>query len=96
MSQPEIISSAVSDRICNHMNKDHQDAVLLYAQYFGGLATATAAQLLTVDHLGMDLLVQLPEAPETTLRIPFQEPLADSKAAHVVLVEMMKEAQGNG
>lgn len=31
----------VSARICNHMNEDHGDAVVLYAQAFGGLTTAT-------------------------------------------------------
>jgi putative heme iron utilization protein len=89
----ETITSAVSDRICNHMNKDHADAVLLYAQHFGALSTAEAATLLKIDAEGMDLQVTIENSLEK-LRIPFPRPLADAKEAHVVLVEMMKAAQG--
>ena len=90
----EIITAAVSDRICNHMNKDHGDAVLLYAQYFGALPTAAAATLLKIDGEGMDLQVTIADGVQP-LRIAFPRPLADSKDAHVVLVEMMKTAQGS-
>jgi putative heme iron utilization protein len=91
----ETITAAVSDRICNHMNKDHGDAVLLYAQYFGALSTAEAATLLKIDGEGMDLQVTIADGIQP-LRIPFPRPLADAKDAHVVLVEMMKTAQGVG
>ena len=89
----ETITAAVSDRICKHMNKDHGDAVLLYAQYFGALSTAEAATLLKIDGEGMDLEVTIADEVQP-LRIPFPRPLADSKDAHVVLVDMMKTAQG--
>ena len=39
----------VSDRICKHMNQDHADAVVQYAQAFGGMPEATAATLLAID-----------------------------------------------
>jgi putative heme iron utilization protein len=39
----------VSARICRHMNQDHSDAVLLYAQGLAGLRTATAAQMEAID-----------------------------------------------
>jgi putative heme iron utilization protein len=91
----ELITPAISDRICKHMNKDHGDAVLLYAQHFGAMTPAAAATMLQIDTEGMDLAVTLPEHTDPQpLRIPFPRPLADAKAAHIVLVEMMKEAQG--
>ena len=40
-------TSDISDRICSHMNEDHQDAVLLYAQKFGSYPNATACLLYT-------------------------------------------------
>ncbi|MEY2977224.1 MAG: DUF2470 domain-containing protein [Prochlorotrichaceae cyanobacterium] len=89
----ETITSAVSNRICNHMNKDHADAVLLYARHFGELSTAEAATLRSIDAEGMDLEVTIADNLEN-LRIPFPRPLGDAKEAHVVLVEMMKTAQG--
>ena len=42
----EQFSASVISRICNHMNEDHADAVVLYAQAFGGLTDATAASLI--------------------------------------------------
>ena len=97
---PEMITPAVSDRICKHMNKDHADAVLLYAQYFGSVLEAETATLIQIDDTGMDLTVTIAssvsasEPREQSVRVPFARPLADAKDAHVVLVEMMKEAQG--
>ncbi|OKH15917.1 DUF2470 domain-containing protein [[Limnothrix rosea] IAM M-220] len=89
----EIITSAVSDRICNHMNKDHADAVLTYAKHFGQRTDAEAAQMLGLDEVGMDLEITVNKQPET-LRIPFPTTLTNPKDAHTVLVDMMKEANG--
>lgn len=89
----EIITPAVSDRICKHMNKDHGDAVLLYAQFFGKRDDAEQAQMLALDETGMDLEITVATTTEP-LRIPFPKTLTDAKEAHTVLVDMMKEAQG--
>ncbi len=88
----DLISAEVSDRICNHMNKDHADAVLLYAKVFGQANMATAAQLLAVDQTGMSLNAEVDGAP-TLVRIQFEQPLQEAKDAHHVLVGMMKQAQ---
>lgn len=90
----ETITPAVSDRICRHMNKDHADAVLVYAQFYGKVASATNAVMESIDSEGMNLLVQSEEG-EMKVRIPFIEPLPDAKAAHHVLVEMLKQAHGH-
>ncbi|AFY36676.1 hypothetical protein Lepto7376_0232 [[Leptolyngbya] sp. PCC 7376] len=89
----EIITSAVSDRICNHMNKDHADAVLTYAQYFGKRDDANAAEMLALDEAGMDLNITVNEQLEK-LRIPFPQVLTNPKDAHTVLVDMMNKAKG--
>ncbi len=88
----EAITPTVSQRICDHMNQDHQGAVLAYAQVFGALPAATGAQLISIDAQGMNLQVQVGESL-TECRIPFAEPLADAAAAHTVLVAMAKEAR---
>jgi putative heme iron utilization protein len=90
----EIITAAVSDRICKHMNNDHADAVLTYATHFGQRSDAEAAKMLALDETGMDLEITVSSATET-LRIPFPQTLTDAKDAHTVLVDMMKAAQGN-
>ncbi|MEL6247202.1 MAG: DUF2470 domain-containing protein [Cyanobacteria bacterium J06626_23] len=85
----EAITPQVSDRICKHMNDDHAEAVLMYAQVYGETPAATAARMKAIDADGMDLEAEL-AGGATTLRIPFDPPLADAKAAHHRLVEMLK------
>ena len=80
---------AVSDRICKHMNDDHPDAVLLYVHAYAQEPAATAARMVAIDATGMDIAADFGQE-ERTVRVPFEPPLADAKAAHVVLVDMLK------
>ncbi|MBD1844397.1 DUF2470 domain-containing protein [Cyanobacteria bacterium FACHB-63] len=91
-SVSEAFSPAVSDRICSHMNKDHGDAVLVYAQYFGKVKDATAAEMKSVDEKGMDLLAQVNEEM-VPVRVTFDRTLKDAKEAHIILVEMLKRVR---
>lgn len=88
----ETITHQVSDRICKHMNKDHIDAVLLYAQFFGQAQNATAAIMKAIDATGMDLEAEINGQP-TIVRVTFDHPLADAKDAHNTLVDMLKQVK---
>jgi len=88
-SVSEAFSPAVSDRICNHMNKDHSDSVLVYAQHFGNVNGATAAEMKSIDAKGMDLLARVNEEM-VPVRVTFDRTLKDAKEAHIILVEMLK------
>ncbi len=74
------------------MNEDHADAVLLYAQAFGTLTEATAAQMLAIDAQGMDLTAQV-NGEATPVRIQFDHVLADAEDAHQTLIAMAKQAR---
>jgi putative heme iron utilization protein len=87
----ETITSAISDRICNHMNKDHSDALILYAEYFGKISNIKNAKMLSIDNQAMYL--EIDHNSENPLAIQFDHPLEDAKDAHNTLVAMMKEAQ---
>lgn len=89
----ELITAAVSDRICKHMNDDHADAVLTYAQAFGNAEAATAATLDSIDPAGMNLTAQV-EGSAVPVRVTFDRPLGSAKEAHHVLVDMLKQARG--
>lgn len=89
---PDQFSPEVSSRICNHMNEDHANAVLLYAQVFGGVSQATAAQMLAIDAQGMDLTAQV-NSESLPVRIQFDHVLADSEDAHHTLIAMVKQAR---
>ena len=90
----DMITPAVSDRICKHMNDDHADAIVLYAKAYGKVE-ATVAQLLTIDPEGMDLSAQV-AGEAVTLRILFDHVLQDSEDAHQTMIAMVKQARQAG
>jgi putative heme iron utilization protein len=75
-----------------HMNAEHADANLLYAQVYGQMGQATGARILVLDHDGMELEVTLPEG-RIHLRLPFDHRLHDAKDAERTLVAMARYAQ---
>ncbi|BDA67900.1 hypothetical protein RIVM261_025870 [Rivularia sp. IAM M-261] len=86
------ITIEVSSRICQHMNDDHSNAVLLYAQAFGGLKEAQAAQMQAIDATGMDINAQV-NGENVPVRINFDHVLQDSEDAHHTLIAMVKQAR---
>jgi putative heme iron utilization protein len=90
----EAITPAISDRICKHMNDDHSDAVLVYAQVYGKATEAISAKMETIDPEGMNLSV-INDSGQSQIRINFPQPLTSAKEAHHVLVDMLKQAREN-
>jgi putative heme iron utilization protein len=88
----ENFSAEISSRICNHMNEDHKDAIVLYAKAFGGITNAKAAQMLSIDSEGMDLTAQV-NGESIPVRIQFDRVLADAEDAHQTLIAMVKQAR---
>ena len=90
MSEP--ITATISDRICQHMNEDHADALLLYAHFFGGSVDAASATLESIDPQGMNLVAQINGA-SVPVRVEFDHTLKDAKDAHYTLIDMLKHAR---
>jgi putative heme iron utilization protein len=88
----EQFSTEISDRICKHMNEDHASAVALYAQTFGNSPDTEAAQMLSIDSQGMNLMTQV-KGESVPLRIEFDHALQDSEDAHHTLIAMVKQAR---
>ena len=86
------LTPTISDRICKHMNEDHAEAVVLYAQVFGDRPQTEKAQMVAVDPQGMDLSIEVQETVEM-LRIPFDHVLQDSEDAHQTLIAMVRQAR---
>ncbi|MEA5468036.1 DUF2470 domain-containing protein [Spirulina sp. 06S082] len=86
------LTPEVSDRICKHMNKDHSDAIVLYARVFGKTPEATSAQMLAIDAEGMNLTVQA-NGTDIPMRISFDHTLVDAKDAHHTLVNMIEQTK---
>jgi putative heme iron utilization protein len=79
------LTSAVSDRICKHMNDDHTEAVLAYARHYGGVAAPQQARMVAVRPEAMDL-----EVDGERLAVAFDHTLSDSEDAHRTLVAMLR------
>ena len=81
----EPLTSKVSERICGHMNKDHTEALIAYANHYGGLENSQKVKMVSINSQSMELL-----ADGETIEIIFKEAINDSDQAHKKLVEMMK------
>lgn len=88
-TKSEKITPQVSDRICKHMNRDHAEAVLTYAQRYGKQTAATAATLSAIDDTGMDLQADV-EGQQVPVRVAFDHELKDAADAHHTLVAMLR------
>jgi putative heme iron utilization protein len=91
----DAITPEVSQRICAHMNDDHAEAVLMYAQVFGQATAATEAKMVAIDPLGMDMTADVDGTP-TAVRIAFDHELTDSEDAHQTLIGMVRRARQPG
>ena len=81
----EPITKESSTRICNHMNKDHKDAVNAYAKYYGKIKTFRSAKMITLSPESIQL-----EIDDQTIEIKFDHILKDCSDAHKTLVKMIK------
>ncbi len=81
----EPITQESSIRICNHMNRDHEDAVKAYAKYYGKIETFKSAKIISLSPTSIKLKVD-----DQALDIKFDHILKDCSDAHKTLVEMMK------
>lgn len=88
----DLLTPAISDRICKHMNEDHAEAIALYAQVFGQRPDTETAQMLAIDPQGMDLSIQR-QGQHETIRITFDHTLQDSEDAHQTLIAMVRQAR---
>ena len=79
------LTADVSARICRHMNKDHAEAVINYAHYYGGVSDPKTVQMVAINPDLMELNVDGKQ-----IKINFDHTLADSEDAHRTLVAMLK------
>ena len=75
-----------------HMNADHADAVLLYAQVFGRIPGATDATMTDLDQHAMRLLVETADGPRR-VTVPLSSEARSLASARDVLVDMARDAK---
>jgi hypothetical protein len=73
--------------IIEHMNRDHADALILYARVLGGLS-ADGAEMVAVDRLGFKLRVRTGDGLHAP-RIGFPTEVTTAEQCRVALIEML-------
>jgi len=82
----EPITKAVSNRICDHMNRDHNDSILKYVIHYSEIKEPKVVRMLGINSSCMTI-----EVDGAKIDIPFEDTLLDSKDAHRTLVKMLKD-----
>ena len=82
----EPITKSSSKRICNHMNKDHQEAVNAYAKYYGKIEKFKSAKMISLCNESIELKID-----DLSVDIQFDHVLKDCSDAHKTLVRMIKD-----
>ena len=81
-----------SQEIINHMNEDHGDANILYAQKLANLHDCTEATMLGIDRYGVTLRATTTRGPRMA-RIGFATPLNNQEEARPAVIELLKLAK---
>ena len=89
-AKPDPLAEAAAG-IIQHMNSDHADALVLIARRFAGEAADEAA-MTAVDRLGFHLRLKSGDRIHGR-RVAFLKEVKTSDDAHLVLVEMVRQAR---
>jgi putative heme iron utilization protein len=87
-ARPDPLADAAPGIIA-HMNRDHADALILYARVLGGLP-AEAAEMVAVDRLGFKLRVRAADGLHGC-RIAFPRDVTSAEQCRAVLIEMLAD-----
>jgi heme iron utilization protein len=77
--------------ICNHMNGDHQEAMIAYAKAFADTAADTA-KMIHVDRTGFDMIA-IQNNHHKAIRLNFTEPVVTPDEVRKAMVDMVRRAR---
>jgi heme iron utilization protein len=80
-------------RAIEHLNEDHDDALLDMARAIGDCPEATAARCVDADCTGLDLIVETPDG-EVGVRVPYEEPIDGPEGLRKATVKLAHRARG--
>ena len=82
----------VSKDVVQHMNDDHSDANLLYAQNLANLPDATNASMVDIDRHGITVRATTPSGPRLA-RVRFENPLKSPDEVRPAIIELLELAK---
>ncbi len=80
-------------RAIEHLNEDHDDALLDMTRAIGDCPEATAARCVDADRTGLDLMALTSEG-EVEVRVPYDEPIEGPEGLREATVELAHRARG--
>jgi len=83
---------AVRDRIVEHMNEDHEDAMAAMCRAFSKANEFSSVKMTAVDRYGFEMSVELPDGPRP-IRLAFDNAAGNANEARVELVRLTKRAR---
>jgi hypothetical protein len=90
-AEPDLLAgSAVG--VIEHMNDDHDDALVDYAVGLAGLADVESAKMVGIDRLGFDMEVETADGLER-VRLPFDPPIESPGEVRHRMVDLVQEAR---
>jgi heme iron utilization protein len=90
--KPDDPVSRGAERAIDHLNDDHDDALLEMAQAIGGCPQATAARCVDADRTGLDLIAETPDG-EVEVRVPYEEPIDGPEGLRKATVKLAQKAR---
>jgi putative heme iron utilization protein len=90
--KPEDPVSQGAARAIEHLNDDHDDALLEMAQALGGQPGASAARCVDADRTGLDLVATTPKG-EVEVRVDYEEPIEDPAGLRKATVKLAQKAR---
>ena len=82
----------IAEGILQHMNEDHQNAMVDYCKAFSRATDTRAAQMTHLDRYGFEMSAETSEGPRP-IRLAFSEPIATSEEARQQMVSLVREAR---
>lgn len=90
--KPDDPVSQGAARAIEHLNDDHDDALLEMAQAIGGCPQATAARCIDADRTGLDLIARTPDG-EVEVRVSYEEPIEAPEGLRKATVKLAQKAR---
>lgn len=90
-AEPDPVAPRAGE-IIEHMNSDHADAVLLYAQVLAQIEGVDSAAMMSVDRYGFDVVAQKKDGPET-VRITFDQRLDEADQVRGEMIKLLGRAR---
>jgi putative heme iron utilization protein len=89
----DFLSNEEKNRMIEHMNEDHFDAVMNFLKVYAGVHNADAVLLSDLDRFGITLVYEQ-DGSRRQCTVPFEKSLNDKSEIRQTLVNMAQRARG--